>query len=98
MNFDTISSCTANRFFYPNSEIRQGDNTEIIFKVGPLSYRMVILEQPDFGYVKKIIYDKDKKEFEESFVADIDRNVDFVNVLREIKWLRDAYVEKQYIH
>ena len=98
MNFDTVSSCTANRFFYPNSEIRQGANTEIIFKVGPLSYRMVILIRPDFGYVKQITYDKDKKEFEESFYADINRNVDLVNVLREIKRLRDAYVEKQYIH
>ena len=98
MNFDTVSSCTANRFFYPNSEIRSRANTEIIFKVAPLSYRMVILTRPDFGYVKQVTYNEDKKEFEESCYADIDRNVDLVNVLREIKRLRDAYVEKQYIH
>lgn len=98
MNFDKVSSYTANRFFYPNSKIRGEADTEIIFKVAPLSYRIVILIRPDFGYVKQITYDKDKKEFEESFYADINRNVDLVNVLREIKRLRDAYVEKQYIH
>ncbi len=98
MNFDTVSSCTANRFFYPNSKIRWDADTEIIFKVAPLSYRIVILKRPDFGYAKQITYDKDKKEFEESCYADINRNVDLVKVLREIKLLRDAYVEKQYVH
>ena len=98
MNFDTISTHTANRFFYPNPKVREGKNTQIIFKVGPMSYLMVILDKDCHGYIKKINYHPGIKKCIEEEGADIESCKDLAVAFRDIKNMRDEYVKKQYIH
>lgn len=99
MNFDTISSHTANRFFYPNPKVRKGKDTQIIFKVGPKTYCMVIMQySKPLGFIKKINYNPDNKDYTEECVFDICNYKDLAVAFREIKNMRDQYVAKQYIH
>ena len=98
MNFDTVSTHTANRFFYPNPEIRGGYNTQIIFKVGPSSYYMIIINQDCRGFIKIINYHPDNKTYTENEGEDVNNYKDLAVALRNIKNMRDQYVEKQYIH
>lgn len=98
MNFDIISSHTANRFFYPNPKVREGKDTQIIFKVGPTSYQMVILDKDCHGFIKIINYHPEIKKYTEEEGADIKNCKDLAVSFRDIKNMRDEYVKKQYIH
>jgi len=100
MNFDTLSSHTANRFFYPNPIIRKEFDSQIMFKVGPSSYYMVIIQYAKpWGFVKKITYNPDTKNYtEERCGNDIRNYTDLAATFRDIKNMRDQYVAKQYIH
>ena len=100
MNFDTLSQHTANRFFYPNPIIRKEFDSQIMFKVGPSLYYMIIINySKPWGFIKKIDYNPDKKTYtEEPCGTDIYNYTDLAVTLREIKNMRDQYVAKQYIH
>lgn len=100
MNFDTLSQHTANRFFYPNPQKRPEFDSQIMFKVGPSLYYMIIINySKPWGFIKKIDYNPDKKTYtEEPCGTDIYNYTDLAVTLREIKNMRDQYVAKQYIH